>query len=78
MLLSEQEWRERVKALLKAELTRRQISYRDLAEKLAAIGVPDSEANIANKIARGGFNAVWFFQVMSAIGCRTIHLDRED
>ena len=78
MARSEAEWKERVKALLKSELTRRQISYRDLADRLRAIGVDDNELNINNKIARGGFNAVWFFQVMEAIGCRTIHLDRDN
>jgi hypothetical protein len=48
-----------------------------LAEKLAAIGVKDNERNITNKIARGSFTAVFFFQCMDAIGARTIHLEAE-
>jgi hypothetical protein len=39
-----------VKGILKAELARRHISYRDLAGRLAAIGVQDNERNIANKL----------------------------
>jgi hypothetical protein len=70
--------KERVKRLLKAELTRRNVSYRELAERLRAIGVDDNERNISNKISRGGFTAAFFFQVMDAIGCRTIHLDADD
>ena len=69
------DWQARVKGILKAELKRRDISYRDLAEKLEAIGVKDSERNISNKIARGSFTAVFFVQCMRAIGCHNIHLD---
>lgn len=69
------DWRARVKGLLKAELKRRNLSYADLAERLAVIGVKDNERNISNKIARGSFTAVFFVQCMEAIGCRTIHLE---
>ncbi len=71
------DWRAKVKGLLKAELKRRSLSYADLAEKLSAVGVHDNDRNIANKIGRGGFTAVFFVQCMEAIGCRTIHLDDE-
>lgn len=67
-----------MKRLLKAELTRRDVSYKELAERLARIGVADNERNISNKISAGGFSATFFFQCMEAIGCRTIHLDRDD
>lgn len=71
------DWQARVKGILKAELKRRDLSYRDLAEKLQSIGVKDSERNISNKIARGSFTAVFFVQCLEAIGCRTIHLGDE-
>ena len=68
-------WTPRVKNLLKAELKRRGVSYRELAERLTAIGIPESERNIANKIARGGFTAAFFIQCLVAIGCETLRLD---
>jgi hypothetical protein len=68
-------WQVRVKGVLKAELKRRDLSYADLAAKLEAIGLKDSERNISNKLARGTFTAVFFFQCMEAIECKTIHLD---
>lgn len=46
-----------------------------LAEKLAAIGIKDNERNIANKIARGSFTAVFFIQCLEAIGAKTLHLN---
>jgi hypothetical protein len=69
------DWAAHVKGILKAELKRRNVSYADLAEKLEAIGVNDNERNIANKIARGSFTAVFFVQCLEAIGCHTIHIN---
>ncbi|MGD2133378.1 MAG: DUF6471 domain-containing protein [Maricaulaceae bacterium] len=68
------EWNDRVKGLLKAELKRRNLTYKDLAERLGALGVVDNDRNLANKIARGGFSAVFFVQCLVAIGCETIRL----
>lgn len=75
MAAKSRDWQARVKGLLKAELKRRGLSYRDLAEHLAAIGVKAEERNISNKIGRGSFTAVFFVQCMEAIGCKVIHLD---
>lgn len=69
------DWQAKVKRILKAELTRRDITYRELAERLQAIGVKDSERNISNKISRGTFSATFFVQCLDAIGCRTLHLN---
>lgn len=70
-------WQARVKGILKGELKRRNLSYADLADKLAVIGVEDSERNISNKISRGSFTAVFFLQCLEAIGCRTLHIEDE-
>jgi hypothetical protein len=72
------DWQALVKGLLKAELKRRNLSYAELVEKLAAIGVRDSERNISNKISRGSFTAVFFVQCMEAIGVKTIHLTEDE
>jgi hypothetical protein len=61
--------------ILKAELKRRNIGYRDLAEKLTALGTPETDRNIANKISRGGFTAAFFIECLVAIGCQSIRLD---
>jgi hypothetical protein len=71
-------WQARVKNLLKAELKRRDVSYKDLVAKLAALGIKETEQNLRTKISRGGFTAVFFFQCMEAIGAKTIRLSEED
>lgn len=68
------EWEAKVKGLLKGELKRRNVSYAQLVEKLAAIGVVDSEPNIRNKISRGKFTAVFFLQCLAAIGVNSLSL----
>jgi len=73
--MREDEWAEKAKNLLKAELKRKGVGYRDLAEKLTAMGTPETERNIANKISRGGFTAAFFIQCLSAIGSRELRLD---
>lgn len=69
------EWEARAKGLLKAELKRRNVSYKGLVEKLAAIGVNETEPNIRNKLARGKFTAVFLLQCLSAIGATKVSLD---
>ncbi len=77
MAAKRKDWQAQVKGLLKAELKRRNLSYADLAQKLAAIGIKDNERNISNKIGRGTFTAIFFVQCMAAIGCKTIHFEDE-
>ncbi|MGH7116743.1 MAG: DUF6471 domain-containing protein [Stellaceae bacterium] len=74
-MATSREWKAKVKGLLRAELARRQLSYADLADRLQAIGVKADPRNIKNKIGRGSFTAVFFFQCMEAIGVHSIHLN---
>lgn len=73
--MADTEWEAKVKGLLKAELKRRNVTYVQLVEKLAAIGVVDSEPNIRNKLARGKFTAVFLIQCLEAIGSTAIRLE---
>lgn len=68
------EWEAKVKGILKGELKRRNVSYAQLVEKLATIGVVDSEPNVRNKLSRGKFTAVFFIQCLEAIGVDTVRL----
>lgn len=70
-----QDWERKVKGLLKAELKRRDITYQQLAEKLAAIGVRETSENIANKVSRGKFSAIFLVQCLEVIGVTNIRLN---
>lgn len=68
-------WQLRAKRLLRAELAARGVSYRELTTRLAAIGVEESERNVANRIARGSFSAAFLLQCLTAIGCTRLSLE---
>jgi hypothetical protein len=72
---SEDEWSEDVKRMLRAEMARRGVTYDQLSEKLAAIGVTDSAVNIRNKVARGKFTAVFLVQCLAALGTQNLRLE---
>ena len=71
----DREWAERAKRLLKSQLVARGVSYAQLAQKLGALGIHDTEKNLNNKISRGGFTAAFFLQCMSAIGVQNLRLE---
>lgn len=60
-------WEEKAANLLKAELKRKGVTYSQLVEKLAAIGVDEKEVNVRNKLSRGKFTAAWLLQCLSVI-----------
>jgi hypothetical protein len=68
------EYEARVKNLLKGELKRRGVTYAQLAERLAVLGVQENERNLINKISRGGFSASFLIQCLESIGCSEVRL----
>ena len=68
------EFETRAKNLLKGELKRRGVTYAQLAEKLATLGVVENERNLNNKISRGGFTAAFLLQCLEAIGASSLQL----
>jgi hypothetical protein len=74
----DRDWVAYTKGLLRAEMVKRGVSYAQLVERLAAIGVQDSEANLRNKISRGGFTASFMIQCLTALGVRSLRLEDAD
>ena len=71
---TEADWAHQVKGLLKSELKRRDVSYQALSDSLKAMGIDETPENIANKISRGKFTAVFLMQCLEAIRCTTLRL----
>ena len=74
-MADETHWEDRAKALLKSEIKRRNLTYAQVVEKLAAIGIPEDERNFRNKVARGKFTAAFLLQCLEAIGAQAVRLD---
>jgi len=69
------EWTLKAKNLLKGELKRKGVTYRQLTERLKAMGIHETEQNLNNKISRGGFTAGFLIQCLDAIGAKRIEID---
>lgn len=72
------DWKAQAKQIIRAELKRRDLSYADLAQRMDAIGLKVNDRTLANKIATGGFSAIFFLQCMEAIGVKNLPLDAGD
>jgi len=73
--MTDKEWQDRVKGMLKGELARRNVTYVHLAELLKeAYGSSDTPQNLSNKVARGKFSAVFMVQVLEVIGCESLKI----
>lgn len=68
-------WVERTKRILRGEMKRRGVGYSELAALLNDIGISENPRNIANKVARGGFSAVFLVQCLVAMGARDVRVD---
>ena len=72
---AQNEWESMAANLLKGELKRKGVTYAQLVERLADIGISEKEVNIANKLSRGKFSAAFMLQCLSAVGSSQLYLD---
>lgn len=68
------DWEMKAANLLKAELKRKGVTYAQLVDLLAGLGVEEKEVNVRNKLSRGKFTAAYFLQCMAALGSNTLHI----
>lgn len=69
------DWQQQARRLLKAELARKELSYKELARLLEGIGVHETERSLQSKVGRGTFSFVFFLQCMKAIGVTKVELE---
>ncbi len=68
------DWQAKAANILKAELKRAGVTYAQLVDRLAAIGIDEKEVNVRNKLSRGKFTAAFLLQCLTAIGVHQLHL----
>ncbi len=62
------------KQMIKVEMTKRDIGYRELAAALAEIGVEIEEKVLRNKVARGTFSAAFLITCMIALRVKSVDM----
>jgi len=63
----EKEWATKASRFLKAELKRAGVTYAQLAEKLNAHGMEETEGSVGAKLARGTFAVTFFLAVLAVL-----------
>jgi len=71
----DRDWVAYTKGLLRSEMMRKGVNYKGLVERLAAAGIRETEANLRNKISRGGFTAAFLVQCLVVMGVASLRLD---
>lgn len=74
-MTAEQEWAERTKRFLKAELKRADVTYEELARRMSEMGLEETKTSVASKLSRGGFGATFFLAALRAVGVEQVRLD---
>ena len=65
---------DRARGILRAEMARQNVTYAQLVEKLAALGVEENERNLRNKISRGKFTAAFLLDCLVALSVSKIEI----
>lgn len=63
----EKEWGMKASRFLKAELKRAGVGYKELAERLTAHGMEETETSIAGKLSRASFATSFFLAVLAVL-----------
>jgi hypothetical protein len=70
----EREYADRLRRFLKAELKRAEVGYKELADRLTAHGLEETESGIASKMARGTFSATFLMACLAVLEREGIRL----
>lgn len=69
------DWEAKARGIIRGAMAQRGITYAQLAERLAALGVQEDERNLRNKVSRGKFTAAFLLQCLSALNERRLEFD---
>ena len=70
----EKEWGTKASRFLKAELKRAGVGYKELADRLNAHGLEETETSITGKLARGTFSVTFFLACLVVLGITALAL----
>jgi len=75
MPAKEREYADRLRRFLKAELKRAEVGYKELADRLTAHGLEETESGIASKMARGTFSATFLIACLAVLEMEGLRLE---
>lgn len=72
---NEEELANKIKAYLKAEVAKTDMTYEDFAKEMRKHGLKETKASVTNKLARGTFPATFLLGALAALELDGIRLD---
>jgi urease accessory protein UreF len=72
---NEKELAQKTARFLKAEMKRAGVTYAELAKRLKAHGLQETEASITSKLARGTFAATFLLACLAALELEGIRIE---
>ena len=72
---TERELADKTTRFIKAELKRAGVTYAELAKRLEAHGLKETEASITNKLSRGTIAATFFLATIAALELDGVRLE---
>ncbi len=73
--MNEYDWVSAPKKIIKTEMTKRNITHLELAERLTAMGIPETKISVSSKLSRGTFSAIFFLECLKAMDMTQLPLD---
>ncbi len=73
--MTEKDWNNKAKAIIKVELAKKDIGYEQLEQLLSNVGIEKNKLNIASKLNRGKFSFSFALQIFKALGLRKLNLE---
>ncbi len=61
--------------IIKIELTKQDLEYEQLAQKMRDIGIEETKGNIGNKLHRGTFSFAYALAIFKALGLKKLNLE---
>lgn len=71
------EWDDQAWTLLTDELTRRKVTYKELARRLETLGISEDPASLTRKVSRKSFRAGFLLACMEALNVEITLAPRE-
>ena len=68
------QWRVVVQRMIKTEMSRRDVRYQELSERLAAAGTQQSADNLRNKVNKGILGADLLLQILSVLQVKSLSM----
>jgi len=73
--MNEVDFKKEASKIIKIELTKQDLDYEQLAQKMKDVGIDETKANIANKLHRGTFSFAYALQIFKALGLKKLNLE---